>query len=323
MSIINKIKTTFKQLLELQGYHKYTEMDFFEIIQDIIDTSGGSWDKGAFGVVLIPENKNFVYKCWVSDGGYDAFIDLALKNQDNPFFPKILGKKRVLPAFFKRPIKAANLEINIIRMEKLLPVTDRNRPIMYIFQYLREGLDKSKITMEWLKKKLGNTKADRGEYLRMLGKAIDDDAKGKNRAWGGESPKDIFNERYLQAMLGLRNILLKQKKLEKLNLPALISAMIALKDKELEKDLHYDMHSGNFMERANGELVITDPFVVKGWSSNGLVRLDTIKTKYLSAIDVTTGRSKTPSKQEPETKPTATSEPEGSQKARERRGESA
>ena len=64
---------------------------------------------------------NTVYKMWMQDSAYQDFVTYALKNQNNPFLPKLKSGIKQMPAFFRRHGGAPDI-VNYIRMEQLSPV---------------------------------------------------------------------------------------------------------------------------------------------------------------------------------------------------------
>lgn len=108
------------KLNELHGYKQYQDKTLLNIFDDFDEKHGHKFAEGGFGVVFLPKGQNFVYKLWIDDDGYDGFYEVALKHQDNPFFPKYLSKKKILPAFTKRRTQAANVKYCIVKMEKLI-----------------------------------------------------------------------------------------------------------------------------------------------------------------------------------------------------------
>ena len=276
-------------LAELHGYHKYEDKDFYEVIKDIAGKNGHAWDSGALGVVFMPKDKNFVYKCWIQDGGYEKYLDIVEKHQDNVFFPKLLSKKKKLETFFKRPADF-EYDISIIKMEKLNPLSMRNGLTTDLMGLLKniEYCRASDITLDWIKKQLIPAKEriqwTNNEAKKLLNTQIDKNAKRK-------ISKGVFNDYYLKAMKQLRTVILEKRKLEKYLEPAYEAMQLLIKTK-IDNDLEVDMHSGNFMVRDNGELVITDPFVVENFEQTQTV-MKHLNTSRLPKEYTTSGRRKT------------------------------
>lgn len=272
-------------LAELHGYHKYEDKDFYEIINDIARKNGHDWDSGALGVVFMPKDKNFVYKCWIQDGGYEKYLEIVEKHQDNVFFPKLLSKKRKLETFFKRPTNF-EYDINIVKMEKLNPLpmrTGLTNDLMRLIKQV-EYCRADKLTLDWVKKEVKHRlRFANNEAKKLLNTQIDKNAKRK-------VSKAVFNDNYLKAMKQLRTIILEQRKLEKYLEPAYEAMQLLIRAK-IDNDLQCDMHSGNFMVRDNGDLVITDPFVVENFEQTQTV-MKKLKTNIPSMPDTTTGRRK-------------------------------
>ena len=75
---------------------------------------------GGQAEILMPEGRNYVYRAWISDTGYETWLDYAVRHQSNPFVPKILSRVRVLPYQFKR--MPSDLQIKFVKLERLAPI---------------------------------------------------------------------------------------------------------------------------------------------------------------------------------------------------------
>jgi hypothetical protein len=104
------------KLNELHGYKQYQTKTLAEIINTFIKKYGIKISNGAFAFVVIPKDKNYVYKIWTKDDGYEAFLKY-LETAKSDHLPKV-GKIRLLPFFFKRD-EAISGDLKIVRIEKL------------------------------------------------------------------------------------------------------------------------------------------------------------------------------------------------------------
>lgn len=69
---------------------------------------------GKFSFVFRPEGKDYVYKAWTTDTGWEAYLKII--DSSNPYFPKIEKIKQA-------PVKFSDktLNIKIAKIEKLYP----------------------------------------------------------------------------------------------------------------------------------------------------------------------------------------------------------
>ena len=104
------------KLNELHGYKQYQTKTLAEIISTFIKKYGIKISNGAFAFVVIPKDKNYVYKIWTKDDGYEAFLKY-LETSKSEHLPKV-GRIRTLPFFFKRD-EAISGDLKIVRIEKL------------------------------------------------------------------------------------------------------------------------------------------------------------------------------------------------------------
>lgn len=77
---------------------------------------------GSFGISLIPESGDKVYKLWMVDAAYEKWISYCLTQQSNKVIPKIYSKRiRRVTNIFMRDKRHHN-KINYIVMEKLYKI---------------------------------------------------------------------------------------------------------------------------------------------------------------------------------------------------------
>lgn len=103
-------------LKELVGYKGAKELTVAELTM-LLSKHGYVVNRGSFSIVLAPPGKNFVYRCWTEDSGFEAYYKL-LKSSDlkqYAYVPKFLGEKRSL----KLNLKNEDREVNVQRVEKL------------------------------------------------------------------------------------------------------------------------------------------------------------------------------------------------------------
>lgn len=111
-------------LLELVGVKAHKHKTVNDLMNLLI---GGKFIKigsGSFAHVFKHENGD-IYKFWAVDTGYDAFVNLALENQDDPFFPKFLSKPKEITTFFEKPSSEFPDKFKYVKIESLKPLSIR------------------------------------------------------------------------------------------------------------------------------------------------------------------------------------------------------
>lgn len=126
------------KLLELTGYHKFEDKTLDQILGSLTREGKGEFlaATGSFGLVIVPDNRPYVYKLWLRDYGYEIFLEQVRKAGGNRFFIKPIGPVRKAPAFFRRAEKHADLTVNVVKLEKLKPLShqDKDAEVSYFFE---------------------------------------------------------------------------------------------------------------------------------------------------------------------------------------------
>jgi hypothetical protein len=107
---------------------------------------------GEFAYVYIPEGKDYVYKAWTQDDGFDAYLDI-IRNNKNKHFPKIL-KFKELPIHLARDTGLKNTKVKILKLEKLQP---RSSDIVIDVRYNGKSRKMSIDDFSFYKKKNNST----------------------------------------------------------------------------------------------------------------------------------------------------------------------
>lgn len=219
------------KLFELTGIHHQREKDMIQLLKDI--KGEGSKFKiageGVFAQVLSHEDGT-IYKFWAKDSAYEKFIEFVQKNQDNKHLPKLKSKIKELSSFFKKPEDFPD-KVKYIKMEKLEPITDDTKIIdtknLYVTDVAVNIIDCIQSGVEEVK------------TLSHLFSLLIKDEEG---AYNTHQPSHIpaLKESSIKVIKELFETFLKM-----LKYPGMI-------------DLHFDLHSGNFMRRGT-EIVIIDP----------------------------------------------------------------
>ena len=98
------------------------ESDSLKGVVELMKQNG--WDTlgwGSFAYVFGNNSKPYVIKIFVNDDAYAGFVKYTMKNQNNPFLPKIRGKL----------IRFSD-HVRGVRLERLKPVVDSNQLKKYL-----------------------------------------------------------------------------------------------------------------------------------------------------------------------------------------------
>lgn len=80
------------RLDELQGYRKLQSLTLMDILTKVED-NGYKLAHGAFGIVFMPPNKNYIYRVWTGDAGYWLFLERN-RAHPSPHIVKLIGPVR-------------------------------------------------------------------------------------------------------------------------------------------------------------------------------------------------------------------------------------
>jgi hypothetical protein len=282
------------RLDELLGYKKYQNMSFNEFLKDIISKNKALIDKGKFSFVAIPKEGNFVYKCWFEDRGYEEFIKIVQAHQDNPFFPKLYGKVRKIPFFFKRPASIDGY-LHVVKMEKLETADDKEGmdavlDLLFMIdasgeQNMTDGEDPTKEkVLNQISKALSYANRDVERNQKINDKRRDDHVQHNSDVTKFTLEKSDYDlhrateyKKHIEHNLG--NI---EKEID-----YFVEALKLLHSVVKSEKVVSDMHDRNFMLRGH-QIVITDPFVTNDDIDE--ILLSQTETKALAAEHVKFGR---------------------------------
>lgn len=110
------------KLTELKGI-KTGQVDetFPNFILALAEKHGINISEGMQAKVLVMPGKNYVYRIWTSDAGYEEWLR-KIEHETSPYAPKLLSKIRVLDVKFKR--LPSNVKVKVLKLEKLTPIAD-------------------------------------------------------------------------------------------------------------------------------------------------------------------------------------------------------
>lgn len=102
-------------IAELLGYKQSKALTLDELISKLTGTGIAS---GLYAYVISPRDKPYVWKLWYQDPGYETYLKICMKLQDNPFVPKIIKAPKEIRLHTKLPSGITPL-IRIVKLEKL------------------------------------------------------------------------------------------------------------------------------------------------------------------------------------------------------------
>jgi hypothetical protein len=254
-------------LQELIGIKKYSGMTIINAIKQIVQRTpaGIKTFSGSFGITLVADALPYVYKVWLADAAYEKYIELVLAHQDNPFFPKVIGDVVELKNIFaegKPPIPT----IKVIRLEKLKHGNLSELKNEALASVIRAGF--VSLERDTNKDRVKEKVIQRIKELEIAYNGFKTDSKtGANLAYiqkANGNPTRTFvasNEVMKGRSKAAAYLAISKMDVDKLvdTIIQIHEACTALNKIDPEYDVYADMHEGNIMFRANGELVITDP----------------------------------------------------------------
>jgi hypothetical protein len=111
-------------LTELLGVKKYADKSASDIVDELFDGQGKGKLRylGAGANAVAVTNGTIVYKFWLYDPCFDAWVDYCRANPKVPELPKYYTKIKTMPLFFKVSDKAREKvgnRLKYVQMEKL------------------------------------------------------------------------------------------------------------------------------------------------------------------------------------------------------------
>lgn len=109
-------------LAELKGIKTgHVNDTYSDFILNLAQKHGIALKTGMQAKVLVMPGKDYVYRIWVDDDGYEQWLEYC-NSHTSKHLPKILSPVRVLDVTFSRLPK--DLKIKLVKLEKLEPLTD-------------------------------------------------------------------------------------------------------------------------------------------------------------------------------------------------------
>lgn len=206
-------------------YHKLEDKTFAEYLETLLKSNVAKIASGKFATVVIPHAKSYVYKVWISDPSYEKWIDFCKKNTNNKDYgsllPKFVKGTSIINVPFSRNTRYKDAQLKVQRIEKLRPSDNYNYlPFEVFFQ--GSAFDTHESMLEYFY----------SQSKRITAIDIDDIT----------SEDDLENADKEPILEDMRKLWSLFKTIPSHNFGT------------------FDGHTGNFMFRPNGELVLTDIF---------------------------------------------------------------
>lgn len=118
------------ELLGVKRFHHLTKIELLRMLNNAHEMGTSKLKfvgKGTAGTVLT--DGTHVWKMWLQDDSYEAFIRYVIANQGNPFLPKVKGGIKTLTAFHRRVADTPE-KIKYVKMEMLEEVSNSNPTIL-------------------------------------------------------------------------------------------------------------------------------------------------------------------------------------------------
>lgn len=118
------------ELLGVKRFHHLTKIELLRMLNNAHEMGTSKLKfagKGTNGTVLT--DGTHVWKMWLQDDSYEAFIRFVIANQGNPFLPKVMGGIKTLTAFHRR-VADTPAKIKYVKMEMLEEVPQSNPTIL-------------------------------------------------------------------------------------------------------------------------------------------------------------------------------------------------
>jgi hypothetical protein len=222
-------------LCELTGVKKYHELTYHEILSKLAKEAGVEWvGSGKYGIVLSNPTWNYVIKVFEDDPYYMGFVDYAITHP-NRHYPKIIKKPLQMRSFYKRLRTNLNEKYFVCKIEKLYPL-DPN-----LGNFVANNLDRLWSSYLWI---YSTSNEARLEYEKKWG-------EDNSRDYSANTPFTVMMPNGESQNISHRDLFKKFPWLK-----TLVRAYINIMDNVAGSP---DLHSGNFMQRKDGTIVIIDP----------------------------------------------------------------
>lgn len=119
-----------------------------DIVNDMIEKHGLKKFQGLQATVIATPDRDHVYRMWTRDPGYEQWLDIASKMQDDPHVVKILSKVRTIKTKFKG--MPSDLKVKLVKLEKLNPIVKDKGKADRAFHYWTFSEDKRSIDQSFM-----------------------------------------------------------------------------------------------------------------------------------------------------------------------------
>lgn len=236
-----KPSMTESRLDELIQTRQYNDRPFFDVVKDF-EKAGGSVSSGKYGTALIHPKWNYVLKVFSADPCYLRFVRWVMKNPTSGF-PTFYGKVRKIVPFYKRGV--AEKYLYVVKMERLFLIDLKTAEMIVScvndtnYKHFWEDIASPDFIAEFEKWKVLVAEITKSRQTNDFETTI------KARR---EIRKAFFHERTFM-------IFQHFEQYPSLKEVCYANYLLTLAGLECAPDIH----TGNFMKRANGEFVLIDP----------------------------------------------------------------
>lgn len=131
-------------LNELKGIKAgAVDSTYQDFITALAEKHGIDIGEGMQAKVLILPDKQYVYRLWYDDPGYEQFLEFV-EDHKSEHLPKIFSKPRTLDLTFKRLPK--DMKLKVVKLERLTPINDAElRHAIEMFQELKFRMSFAKL----------------------------------------------------------------------------------------------------------------------------------------------------------------------------------
>lgn len=225
------------------GISVYIRLDNYK--NRLINNGWKEIGEGSFATVFEKLGKNYVLKLYISDAGYESFLDFLEQNQNNPHLVKI--KRSLIPS------RSEVTKIGLVAIEKLKPIS-RSDWRINLSTSLGRFLTNYNINHKSFDQTISDAKKKVEEDLQSNIENVNISADKKELS-------DVMKE-FIRKQNALHKKTIRRLDYFIETNIDLIKTFYDLKKslKGNKADFRFDLHRDNFMIRpSTGEIVITDP----------------------------------------------------------------
>jgi hypothetical protein len=229
------------RLDELIGIKRYRQRDFWDVLRDFEAAGGEFLGSGKYASVIGTPRWNFVYKFFKNDPCYLDYVEWCRSREQHPCMPRFLAAPRWIVPFYRRH-KSEGKRICIVKLERLRVWTPP--PEINDSRALDLHLTRGLLFCDAASDPMREAAWRRETEERIL---------GRDRMYGDDKDNQQILIRYLAEFEQFKAIWSRHPEL--LQLTQFYGLLL-----KAPVECALDIHRENVMQRADGTLVMTDPF---------------------------------------------------------------